>query len=109
MLIAIPLCLLTSIYLAEYAPSRIRGIIKPVIDLLAGIPSVVFGLWGILLIVPFVKDIGSFLGVSTNGYNVLAGGIVLAVMVFPVIISISEEIIRAVPHEMREASHFMRI
>jgi phosphate transport system permease protein len=104
MLIAIPLCLLTSIYLAEYAPSRIRGILKPVIDLLAGIPSVVYGLWGILLIVPFVRGIGSFFGGTTNGYNVLTGGIVLAVMVFPVIIAISEEVIRTVPHEMREAS-----
>ena len=104
MVIAIPLCLLASIYIAEYAPSRIRGVIKPLIDLLAGIPSVVYGLWGVLLIVPFVRDIASFFGGTTNGYNVLAGGIVLAVMVFPVIISISEEVIRTVPHDMREAS-----
>jgi phosphate transport system permease protein len=104
MILAIPLCLLASIYLAEYAPGMIRGIIKPLIDLLAGIPSVVYGLWGILLIVPFVRDAASFFGSTTNGYNVLAGGIVLAVMVFPVIISISEEVIRTVPHEMREAS-----
>ena len=104
MILAIPLCLLTSIYLAEYAPSRIRGIIKPLIDLLAGIPSVVYGLWGILLIVPLVRNIAPLFGSTTNGYNVLTGGIVLAIMVFPVIISISEEVIRTVPYEMREAS-----
>jgi phosphate transport system permease protein len=104
MLIAIPPCLLVSIYLAEYAPSRIRGAVKPLIDLLAGIPSVVYGLFGVLLIVPFVRDIASFFGTTTNGYNVLSGGIILAIMVFPVIISISEEVIRTVPQGMREAS-----
>lgn len=104
MVLAIPLCLLTSIYLAEYAPSRIRGIIKPLIDLLAGIPSVVYGLWGILFIVPLVRNIAPLFGSTTSGYNVLSGGIVLAIMVFPVIISISEEVIRTVPHAMREAS-----
>ena len=104
MILAIPLCLLTSIYLAEYAPSRIRGIIKPLIDLLAGIPSVVYGLWGILFIVPLVRNVAPLFGSTTSGYNVLSGGIVLAIMVFPVIISISEEVIRTVPREMREAS-----
>jgi phosphate transport system permease protein len=104
MILAIPLCLLTSIYLAEYAPSRIRGIIKPLIDLLAGIPSVVYGLWGILFIVPLVRNVAPLFGSTTTGYNVLSGGIVLAIMVFPVIISISEEVIRTVPREMREAS-----
>ena len=104
MIIAIPLCLLVSIYLAEYAPNRIRRVVKPLVDLLAGIPSVVYGLWGVLLIVPFVRNIASFFGSTTNGYNVLSGGIILAIMVFPVIISISEEVIRTVPQGMRETS-----
>jgi len=104
MIIAIPLCLLTSIYLAEYAPRRVRGIVKPMIDLLAGIPSVVYGLFGILLIVPLTKSIASAFGSTTNGYNVLSGGIVLAMMVFPVIIAISTEVIESVPYGMREAS-----
>jgi phosphate transport system permease protein len=104
MIIAIPLCLLTAIYLAEYAPRRVRGIVKPMIDLLAGIPSVVYGLFGILLIVPLTKSIATALGSTTNGYNVLSGGIVLAMMVFPVIIAISTEVIETVPYGMREAS-----
>lgn len=104
MILAVPLCILTSIYLAEYAPGRVRAVVKPMIDLLAGIPSVVFGLMGILLIVPLSSDIASLLGVTSNGYNVLSGGIVLAIMVFPAIISVSEEVIRTVPHGMREAS-----
>jgi len=105
MVLATPLCLLTSIYLAEYAPSRVRGIIKPMIDLLAGIPSVVYGMWGVLLVVPLIRDyVAPPVGATTTGYSVLAGGIVLAIMVFPIIISVSEEVIRAVPQDIREAS-----
>ena len=103
MIIAIPLCLLTSVYIAEYSPKKIRAFIKPVIDLLAGIPSVVYGLWGVIVIVPAVKIAAAFLGIHTTGYSILSGGIVLAVMVFPIIISISEEVIRNVPQQMREA------
>ena len=102
MVIAIPLCLLTAVYLAEYAPKWVSRSVKPMIDLLAGIPSVVYGLWGILVVIPAVKWFGLQLGIVTNGYNILTGGIVLALMVFPVIISISEEVIRSVPYGMRE-------
>jgi len=107
MILAIPICLLTAIYLAEYAPSKVRGIAKPLIDLLAGIPSVVYGLWGVLTLVPLIRDyVAPFVGATTTGYGytVLTGGIVLAIMVFPIIISVSEEVFRAVPYEVREAS-----
>jgi len=105
MVLAIPPSLLMSIYLAEYAPTRVRGIIKPMIDLLAGIPSVVYGLWGVLLVVPLIRDyVAPLAGATTTGYTVLAGGVVLAIMVYPIIISISEEVIRAVPQQVREAS-----
>ena len=97
--------LLMSIYLAEYASTRLRGIIKPMVDLLAGIPSVVYGLWALLLIVPLIRNqVATLVGVTTTGYTVLAGGIVLAVMVTPITISVSEEVIRAVPRPIREAS-----
>lgn len=97
--------LLMAIYLVEYAPARIRSIIKPMVDLLAGIPSVVYGLWALLLIVPFIRNqLAPLAGVTTTGYTVLAGGIVLAVMVTPITISVSEEVIRAVPRPIREAS-----
>ena len=76
-----------------------------VIDLLAGIPSVVYGLFGILLIVPLIKySVAPLFGVTNSGYCVLAGGLVLAIMVFPILISISFEVFRTVPNEMREAS-----
>ncbi len=114
--LAVPLCLLVSIYLAEYASTRTRSTIKPLIDLLAGIPSVVYGVWGVLVIVPFVADVlgpyaaAHWRGIPllftefTTGFSVLSGGLVLAVMVFPVIISVADEVLRAVPVEYREAS-----
>jgi len=103
--IAFPLCLLTSIHLAEYAPSKFREFCSPFIDLLAGIPSVIFGIWGILVIVPLIKNyIAPLFGVSSTGYSVLAAGIVLAIMIFPIIIHVSIEVLRAIPFELREAS-----
>jgi len=104
MALSIPVCLLTAIYLAEYARKRIRAAAKPVVDLLAGIPPVVYGLFGVLAVVPLVGEIGTRLGVAATGYSVLAGGIVLAIMVFPILISVSEEVLRSVPLEAREAS-----
>ena len=103
--IAIPFCLLTAIYLSEYAHRRIREWTKPLIDLLAGIPSVVYGVWGVLVIVPLIKDhIAPFWGTFSTGYSVLAGGIVLAIMIFPVIIHVTAEVFRSIPSEVREAS-----
>ncbi|HVP57045.1 MAG TPA: phosphate ABC transporter permease subunit PstC, partial [bacterium] len=103
--IAVPLCLLTAIYLSEYAPRRMREFARPFVDLLAGIPSVVFGVWGVLIIVPFIKDhIAPLTGSFSSGYCVLAAGIVLAIMIFPLIINVSLEVFASVPREMREAS-----
>jgi phosphate transport system permease protein len=112
---SVPPCLLTAIYLAEYAKPRLRTIMKPLLDILAAIPSVVYGVWGMIAIVPIVKSIGplfnnssgflSFLK-STNptGFSILAGSIVLAVMISPLIITITYEVLRTVPDGYREAS-----
>jgi phosphate transport system permease protein len=103
--IAVPLCLLAAIYLSEYAPRRIRDFARPLIDLLAGIPSVVFGVWGVLVIVPFIKDyIAPMSGSFSSGYSVLAAGIVLAIMIFPLIINVTVEVFASVPREIRDAS-----
>ena len=103
--IAVPLCLLTAVYLAEYAPRWVRNGSKPLIDLLAGIPSVVYGVWGILVVVPLVARVaGSLFNGVCSGYCVLSAGIVLAVMVVPVILHVTVEILRSVPREFREAS-----
>ena len=103
--IAIPLCLLTAIFLSEYAPAWIKEWTSPLIDLLAGIPSVIYGIWGVLVIVPMIKNhLAPFFGRFSSGYSILAGGIVLADMIFPVIIHVTVEVFRTLPHELREAS-----
>jgi phosphate transport system permease protein len=114
-IIAVPLSILTAIYLSEYAHRRIREFLKPVIDLLAGISPVIYGVWGIIAIVPLVRNylmpflserfsFFPFKSDNYTGYSAITGGIVLAVMVFPIIISIVEEVMRTVPFEIREAS-----
>ena len=115
-LLAMPPCLLVSIYLAEYSHSAIRSIAKPVLDLLAAIPPVVYGVWGLLAIVPFVDEVlaplsdrwlGSVLFFSVNqptGFGILSGGIVLAVMIAPLIISVVFEVFSTVPNDLRHAS-----
>jgi phosphate transport system permease protein len=104
MIISVPICLLSAIYLAEYANSRLRESSRHIIDIMAAIPSVVYGLWGVILVVPFVRAIGVGMGYQTTGYNLLAGGIILAIMACPIIISVSVEVFRAVPIGLREAS-----
>lgn len=114
MIIAIPLSILSAIYLAEYANEKIRSTVLPLIDLLSSIPPVVYGVWGVLVIVPMISRIASIIGRYdipfltsegySAGYSVLSGGIVLAIMVFPLIISITEQVFRSVPSDVKEAS-----
>ncbi|TRX41495.1 phosphate ABC transporter permease subunit PstC [Flavobacterium restrictum] len=103
--IALPLSLLTAIYLSEYAHFRVRKLVLPLIELLSGIPPVLFGVWGVLVIVPLIQDyIAPHFVEFTTGYSVLAGGVVLAIMIFPLIISILIEVFDNVPQELRDAS-----
>jgi phosphate transport system permease protein len=104
MILAVPVCLLSAIYLSEYAHRRVRELVRPVIDLLAGIPSVIYGFWGVIVIVPLVRAVGHALGSRTTGYTLLSGGIILAIMVFPIIISVSTDVLQSVPAEATEAS-----
>lgn len=105
-IIAVPLCILCSIYLSEYANKRVKSFVTSLVDILAGIPSVIFGIWGIIMVVPFISNtLAPAFGVEdTTGYSILAGGIVLAIMVFPIVIHIMLEVLRTVPVELREAS-----
>ena len=104
-ILAVPTCLLASIYLAEYAKGKLLNFVNPLIDILAGIPSVVFGLWAVLFIVPLIREyVAPFFGVSNSGYSILAGGLVLSIMIVPVIIHVFNEVFKAVPLELREAS-----
>jgi len=99
MLISVPLGVLAATFLAEVAPDVVRNILRPVIELLAGIPSVVYGFVGLMVLVPFIRD---YLG--PHGFSWLAGSIVLAIMALPIIITISEDAINAVPKSYKEAS-----
>ena len=116
MLLAIPVCLLSALYLSEYARPATRTIMKPMLDLLAAIPSVVYGVWGLIMIVPLVQKylspiftrslgfIPLFSSQNPTGFSVLAGGIVLAVMVIPFILAVTYEVLQAIPSGLREAS-----
>lgn len=101
LVIAIPLGIGTAAYLSEIAPARVRQVLKPIIEILAGIPSVAIGFIGIVLIGPAIAGL---FGLS-NGFNALNGAILLAFMSLPTIISVSEDALRAVPHSFREASY----
>ena len=107
----------SGIYLAEYMSAGTRAFLKPALDLLVGIPSVIYGLWGILLVVPLVRDhlgpwsertlgqtIPLFSRTNPSGYGLLAAGFVLGVMVFPLIAAVTEEVMRATPRETRETA-----
>ncbi len=105
LLIAIPISLLSAIYIAEYAPGKIRRILRPFLDVLAGVPSVVYGLCSFLLLVPFVKNvIAPLFNVHSTGLCIFTAAITLAIMVFPIIISLCVESFSAIPLALKEAS-----
>jgi phosphate transport system permease protein len=114
LILAIPPCLLATIYLSEYALKVTQKIVEPVLDLLAATPSVVFGVWGVITIVPWVKELGDWCNQTLGfipilktqnhtGFSVLSGGIVLAIMIGPYVIAMGYEVIRSVPDGYREA------
>jgi phosphate transport system permease protein len=104
-IIALPLSLLSSIYLSTYASKSISRIFEPVIDLLSGIPPVIYGVWGTLTIVPLIANkIAPHYVEFSSGYTVLAGGLVLAIMILPLLISILLEVFRSLPKEITDAS-----
>ncbi|MBI9068925.1 MAG: phosphate ABC transporter permease subunit PstC [Salinivirgaceae bacterium] len=103
-IIAAPICFLVAIHLTQYAKHWFVKIMYPVTDILAGIPSVVYGVWGILVVVPLVSDvIAPFFGIQTTGYTLLTGAIVLSIMIIPFILNILIEILNTVPFELTEA------
>lgn len=99
--LGVPLALGCAIFLAEVAPQWIQKVLRPAIQLLAGIPSVVFGLFGMVVLVPLVRKIPVY---GNSGFGILAASIVLAIMILPTIASISEDAIRAVPRTYKEGS-----
>jgi phosphate transport system permease protein len=105
MIIAVPLGIGTAAYLSEIAPSSLREILKPVVEILAGIPSVVVGFFGIVFLGPLIADLFNL----TSGLNALNGSILLAIMALPTIVSVSEDAIRSVPKDFKEASYALGV
>lgn len=115
MILAVPVSLLTAIYMAEYAPRWVTMVLRPVVDLLAGISPVIYGTWGVIAVVPLVRDslmpffserypFFPFASDNYTGFSAITAGIVLAIMIAPIIISIVDEVIRTVPDDIRTAS-----
>jgi len=104
LLIAVPVGLFSAIYLAEYASARFRAIAKPALEVLAGIPTVVYGFFAALTVAPFIRDLGQSVGLSVSSESALAAGIVMGVMIIPFVSSLSDDVITAVPQAMRDGS-----
>lgn len=104
-ILALPISLLTALFLTEYAMPRVKKYVFPALDILASIPSVVYGVWGTLIIVPWISEKLAPLFVEySTGYSALAGGIVLGVMILPLLVSLFIEIFTTVPDDLRDAS-----
>jgi phosphate transport system permease protein len=103
LLVAVPIGTVTAIYLSEYAPHRVREIVKPILELLTAVPTVVFGYFALLLVTPWLRVIFPEL----PGFNMLGPGIVIGIMIIPYVSSISEDAMRAVPMHIREGSYAM--
>jgi phosphate transport system permease protein len=101
MLVALPMGLLSAIYLSEYANSRVRRVLKPILELLAGVPTVVYGYFALLFVTPLLQQVIPELA----GFNALGPGIVMGIMILPLVSSLSEDAMRAVPNGLREGSY----
>jgi phosphate transport system permease protein len=105
MIVAIPLGLMSAIYLTQYAPSRLRSVMKPVLEILAGVPTVVYGYFAALTVAPAVRDLGLVLGISSaSSESALAAGLVMGIMIIPFVSSMADDSIAAVPQAMRDGS-----
>jgi len=100
-IIALPLGLCTAIFLSEYASPRVRGIVKPLLEILAGIPSVVYGYFAVVMISPLIRQVIP----SADVFNAVSASLVLAVMILPMVVSLSEDMLRSVPGSLREAAY----
>jgi phosphate transport system permease protein len=105
LLVAVPVGLFAAIYMSEYAGSRVRAIAKPVLEILAGIPTIVYGFFALSVFGPLLRDLGFNIGLEISASSVLTAGIVMGVMIIPFVSSLSDDIINAVPQSLREGSY----
>lgn len=105
MTVAVPVGLMAAIYMSEYAPLRVRSVVKPILEILAGIPTVVYGFFAALTVAPLFRGIGQDIGLPISSESALAAGIVMGIMIVPFISSLSDDVITAVPRSLREGSY----
>jgi phosphate transport system permease protein len=105
MIVAVPIGLLSAIYMAEYAAPRFRAVAKPLLEILAGIPTVVYGFFAALVVAPLLRDGGHSVGLAISSESALAAGLVMGIMIIPFVSSLSDDVITAVPRAMREGSY----
>lgn len=103
--VAVPIGLMAAIYLSEYASARVREWAKPVMEILAGIPTVVYGFFAALVIAPFIRNSGEMFGLNVSSESALAAGLVMGIMIIPFVSSLSDDVINAVPQAMRDGSY----
>lgn len=105
LVLMVPLCLAASIYITQFAPLWVSRSLQTIIDILAGIPSVIFGLWGVVTVIPFIADLSIlFDATNSSGYSILAAGIVVAISVMPFVLNMLIELFRSIPMELKEAA-----
>lgn len=104
LLVAVPVGLLSAIYLSEYANKHVRSTAKPLLEMLAGIPTVVYGFFAALTVAPFIADMAGSIGLGASSQSALAAGLVMGVMIIPFVSSLSDDVINAVPQTMRDGS-----
>jgi phosphate transport system permease protein len=107
MTVAVPIGLFSAIYLSDYAPKKIRGTVKPLLEILAGVPTVVYGFFAALTVAPFVRDTFSALGFSVSSESALAAGVVMGIMIIPFVSSLSDDVMNAVPQTLRDGAYAM--
>ncbi|MEN8246901.1 MAG: phosphate ABC transporter permease subunit PstC [Thermodesulfobacteriota bacterium] len=105
MMVAVPIGLLAAVYLSEYAGPRLRALAKPLMEILAGIPTVVYGFFAALTVAPFIRDSGTMIGLSVSSESALAAGLVMGIMIIPFVSSISDDVINAVPQSLRDGAY----
>jgi phosphate transport system permease protein len=105
MLVAVPTGLMSAIYLAEYASKKTRDIVKPLLEILAGIPTIVYGFFAAITVAPAIRRAGESIGLEVASESALAAGLVMGVMIIPFVSSLSDDVITAVPRSMRDGSY----
>ena len=105
MIVAVPIGLMSAIYLSEYAGKKLRATAKPLMEILAGIPTVVYGFFAALTVAPFIRNTGALVGLTVSSESALAAGLVMGIMIIPFVSSLSDDVINAVPQSLRDGAY----